>query len=299
MADFLLRAEETDSLLFPLKRQTRSDQPIFELAPWLSFLSSFNHNSHSDTLPLLGCMPSSVYPSHPPPYGTDQAPAYELQERPGLVPRSTGSTQTLDDATIESCAPKPPPRRFVWTRKIKIWTGVALLALVGLLSAMIWLGVKRKREKANASPADLSLATSTLDPWVRAYFVASCSQLLQKPLANYCMLVFSTGPFVPHSRRRNSPLAVQLLLPDGPLHSFRRRQPYLLQLHRPLLLPAHQPQREHISRHQNLRVPLVPGHLPSGKRNKFRHGRRRYCSLAGLRRLERDFLEGLGLRGAI
>lgn len=144
-------------------------------------------------------------PYHPPPYGTDShdpaapSPSYELNDlgappstaatRPPLpLPSSSSpslqSALALDDATIEGCAPKKPPRKsFIppWlfhSRKGKALIGVILLLLVGLVGAMIWYGVHQSEEKKEeeAQRIDrrvnsyLDVARSTVLPGVRPFF---------------------------------------------------------------------------------------------------------------------------------
>ncbi|KAL7410763.1 hypothetical protein BDY24DRAFT_443699 [Mrakia frigida] len=139
-------------------------------------------------------------PYHPPPYGTDShdpaapSPSYELDDlgappssttRPPLpLPSSSSpslqSALALDDATIEGCAPKKPPRKsFIppWlfhSRKGKGIIGVLLLLLAGLVGAMIWYGVHQSEEKKEEEAqridrrvnAYLGVARSTVLPGV-------------------------------------------------------------------------------------------------------------------------------------
>ena len=145
---------------------------------------------------------------HPPPYGTKThdetaaSPSYEVNElgapppnltRPPPHPLShpTSSSAsipsglTLDDATIEGCAPKkPPPKPFFphWlfhSRKGKALVGVILLLFAGLVAAMIWLGVHRAEVKKDREEAEvvrraratvyLDVARSTVLPEVRSF----------------------------------------------------------------------------------------------------------------------------------
>ncbi|KAL7411580.1 hypothetical protein BDY24DRAFT_435732 [Mrakia frigida] len=122
-------------------------------------------------------MPNDQPPTyHPPPYGTEThdpaapSPSYELDDlgapppntRPHPHPLSLPATSSspsiqsaldLDEATIEGCAPKKPPRKTLippWlfhTRRGKGIVAVVLLLLAGLVGAMIWYGVDGSKPK--------------------------------------------------------------------------------------------------------------------------------------------------------